>query len=380
MLVFVSQSQLDHALAVVGRVVAPRSEPPITAHVLLETRSGQLRLAATNLDMAIVALIDAEILEEGGLAVPARILADLVGSLPDGRVELCRRPKGCVLTIRAPRFEANARGMEAAAFPAIEAKEPAVLYRVHAGALRQGIEDVLFAAARDQTRPQLNGLLLRARGDGLTLVGCDSFRLSLRRIPLDRPVPDGTPDLIVPRAAMAEVARGFGALDEPVIVASTPTRSQAIFATGRLQIVARVVEGAYADYERVLDQTAGHDLTISVATAEIRQAARFSAIVARDSGNALHLEARPGQHGALVFQATAAQVGENSTEVAAAVAGPAATLGIDNAYLAEALGAVRSERLTIKAAAGAIRPVLLRPEPDGDAAQVIMPLTRPRPS
>ena len=97
--------------------------------------------------------------------------------------------------------------------------------------------------------------------------------------------------------------------------------------------------------------------------------------MSRDADNALHLEARPGQDGALVFQATAAQVGENSTEVAATVTGPAARLGLDNTYLTEALGAIRSERLTIAAAAGHLRPILLRPEPDGDATHVIMPLT-----
>jgi DNA polymerase-3 subunit beta len=322
--VAVSQSQLDRALAVVGRAVAPRSTLPVTGHVLLATRPGKLRLAATNLDLAIVTLIDAEVKAEGSLSVPARTLADLVGSLPDGEVELSRKPVGCELIIRAPRFAANATGLEATEFPAIDAAEPTVLYRVHAGTLRQGIEGVLFAAARDQARPQLSSLLLRAKGDSLTLVGCDSFRLAVRRLSLPQPVADDTPDLIVPRGTMAEVARGFGGLNERVAVASTPTRSQVIFASDRLQLIARLIDGSYVDYERVMEQTASHDLAISANTAEIRQAARFSAIVARDDNNALRVAVTPGppssapEDGAptertLVLQA-AAQVGENTTE------------------------------------------------------------------
>ena len=172
---------------------------------------------------------------------------------------------------------------------------------------------------------------------------------------------------------MAEVARGFGALDEPVVIASTPTGAQEIFGTATLQMVTRVIDGGYVDYERVLDQTATHDVVISTVAAELARAVRFSAIVARDASNALHLDARPGKDGALVFRAVAAQVGENTVEVAAAVDGPPAKLGLDSTYLADVLGAIRTERMTIKAASGATRPLLLTPEPDGDASFLIMP-------
>ena len=373
MFVTVPQSQLAAALRVVGRAVAARSTLPVTGHVLLSTKPGKLKLAATNMDLAIVTVLDAAVQEEGAMTVPARTFTDLVGSLPDTPIEL-RRGRTPDLTIKAPRFAATAKGLDAAEFPAIDAPGAEVRYAVAAQAFRQAIDDVIFAAARDQTRPQLSGLLLRAQGDALTLVGCDGFRLSVRRLPLTQPVPDGTPDLIVPRSTMAEVARGFGALDGPVTVACTPTGGQVVFMAPTLQFVSRLIDGAYVDFDRVLRQTDAHDVTIAAATADVQHAAHFTQIVARDADNHVRIDALPGASGTLVFQATAAQVGDNSTEVAARIDGTTAKLALDNTYLADVLGAIRTERLVIRAKAGAVQPVLLRPEPDGDARHVIMPI------
>ena len=388
MFVTVSQSQLAKAVSIVSRAVAPRSTLPITGHVLLATKAGKLKLAATNLDLAIVTLIDAEVKEEGGMSVPARLFTDLVGSLPDGQVELRRQKKTPELSVSAPRASASVKGLDAGEFPAIEASDAVVLYRVPAQALRQAIDDVIFAAARDQTRPQLSGLVLRAEGTVLTVVGCDSFRLSVRRVALTAPACGNCPDLIIPRSTMLEVARGFGALDEPVRVAATPSRSQVVFAASSLQMTTRVIDGAYVDFERVLGQSAQHDVRISAAAADLLRAARFSAIVARDDSNALRIVVTPGlptaaaaaggqpAEGTLVFQATAAQVGENTTEVAARITGPATNLALDNSYLADVLGAIRSTRLTIGAASGKTLPLLVQPEGAEHTQHVIMPLHR----
>ncbi len=387
MFVTVSQSQLAKALGIVSRAVAPRSTLPITGHVLLATKAGKLKLAATNLDLAIVTLIDAEVKEAGGMSVPARLFADLVGSLPDGQVELRRPKKTPELSVTATRAAASVKGLDSSEFPAIEAPDAVVLYRVPAAALRQAIDDVVFAAAKDQTRPQLSGLLLRAEGTVLTVVGCDSFRLSVRRVALTAPACGNCPDLIIPRTTMLEVARGFGSLEEPVRIAATPTRGQVVFAASALQLTTRVIDGAYVDFERVLGQTAQHDVRISTATADLLRAARFSAIVARDDSNALRIAVTPGPantpppgeslaEGTLVFQAAAAQVGENTTEVAACITGPATNLALDNSYLADVLGAIRSTRLTIGAASGRTLPLLVQPEGAEDTQHVIMPLHR----
>ncbi|HEY8741600.1 MAG TPA: hypothetical protein VIU62_00760, partial [Chloroflexota bacterium] len=132
---------------------------------------------------------------------------------------------------------------------------------------------------------------------------------------------------------------------------------------------------------------AQHDVRINTAAADLLRAARFSAIVARDDSNALRIAVTPGPanttpseessaEGTLVFQATAAQIGENTTEVAARISGPATNLALDNSYLADVLGAIRSTRLTIGAASGRTLPLLVQPEGAEDTQHVIMPLHR----
>ena len=157
------QSQLSKSLGIVGRAVAPRSSLPVTGHVLLATDNGRLKLAATNMDIAIVSWLDAEIEDEGSISVPARLFTDLVNSLPNDRVELDLSRRTQTLLVKGVRFEANVKGLDASEFPRIDAVAEQPLLELPAAELRQAIEDVLFAAAKDETRPQLAGLLFRAR-------------------------------------------------------------------------------------------------------------------------------------------------------------------------------------------------------------------------
>src|SRR3972149_4596061 len=80
------QENLAKGLGIVGRAVAVRSTLPITSHVLLTTDGGRLKLAATNLEIALSCWIGAQVEEEGAITIPARLLVDFVSSLPNERI------------------------------------------------------------------------------------------------------------------------------------------------------------------------------------------------------------------------------------------------------------------------------------------------------
>ena len=371
------QSQLSKSLGIVGRAVAPRSSLPVTGHVLLATDNGRLKLAATNMDIAIVSWLDAEIEDEGSISVPARLFTDLVNSLPNDRVELDLSRRTQTLLVKGVRFEANVKGLDASEFPRIDAVAEQPLLELPAAELRQAIEDVLFAAAKDETRPQLAGLLFRARESALTLVGCDGFRLSIRKLPLEAPVPEEV-DLIVPARTMAEVARIHGALDEPVSVSVKPNHSQMLFHAPSVEIISRLIDGSYVEFQRLLDQVARHNVRATVTTADLQRAARFTSFVSRDANNALRIEVKPSGEdagpGVVTLQATAAQVGDNTTEIDAVVDGAEARIALDNTYLTDAAEAIHTQQVVISATAGQTLPVLLKPVGADDVLHLIMPM------
>lgn len=382
---FCSQAALSKSLATVGHAVASRSTLPVMGHVLLSTEGSRLRLATTNMDIAIVSWIPAEIDSEGSIAVPWRLFTDLTNTLVCERIELDLNRRSQTLIVRGARSEANVKGLDASEFPRIDQVLEPPLLSIPGDTLCSAISDVQFAAAKDDMRPQLAGLLLRlgpreaglSQDAELTLVGCDSFRLSIRHVSLETPV-QHTVDLIVPARTMQEVSRIFSGTEETIAIATTPNRSQVLFHSESVDIVSRLIEGNYVDFSRLLDQTARHTVHITVTTDDLERAARFTSYVSRDANNALHLSIKPANAdngpGTLTLQASAAQIGENVTEIDGVVEGGAAEMNLDNTYLTDAVTAIHTKQTAIWTTNGQMLPVLLKPVGTDEVLHMIMPM------
>ena len=117
------QENLARGLGIVGRAVAVRSTLPITSNVLISTEHGRIKLAATNLDIALSCWIGGQIEDEGAITVPSRLLSDFVNSLPADKVSLTLAPRARQLKIVCARNEATISGMDADDFPPIPAVE-----------------------------------------------------------------------------------------------------------------------------------------------------------------------------------------------------------------------------------------------------------------
>ena len=154
---------------------------------------------------------------------------------------ITRRP-GVSYTALVP----NLKGLEAEEFPAIptidEATADARQVTFASAELRTAIQQVAFAAAPDDTRPVLAGVLLEVREARATLVAADGFRLAITTIDLAEPVAEPW-SAIIPAATLVQLARAIGDLDEPVTVTMTPNGGQVVFHTESLDLTARLIDG-----------------------------------------------------------------------------------------------------------------------------------------
>ncbi len=173
------QENLSRGLGVVGRAVATRTTLPITNNVLLATDQSRLKLGATNLEMAISYWIGAKVEEEGAITVPARLLTEFVNSLPNDKIDISLSLKTKTLELKCARFEARISGIDAKDFPPIPTIDEGITARVEVEALRQGISQVAFAAASEESRPVLTGVDTQFDNDLLTLAAADGFRLAV---------------------------------------------------------------------------------------------------------------------------------------------------------------------------------------------------------
>ncbi|MGB9633198.1 MAG: DNA polymerase III subunit beta, partial [Chloroflexaceae bacterium] len=223
------QENLKRGLATVSHAVAGKSTLPILANVLLATDGGRLKLAATNLEIGITHWIGAQVQEEGAITVPARLLADVVGGLPNDRVTLTLDARTQTLRVECGRFVSNIKGADADDFPTI----PSIADReattsLPADVLRQAIEQVAFAAATDESRPVLVGVLVRLREQTMFMAAADGFRLATRQAPLAEVVSKPV-EFIVPARALLELARIAGEAESNVGMIVTPGGGQVLF-------------------------------------------------------------------------------------------------------------------------------------------------------
>src|SRR5215207_8734266 len=200
------QENLAKGLSVVNRAVAARTTLPITQHVLLATDGGRLKLAATNMEIALSCWIGAKVEEEGTVTLPARFLTPFVDSLPNDKLALTLQPRGRQVKIQCGRNQATIGGMDADDFPPIPTVEGDATVRLDPSALRKALTQVVFAAATDDSRPVLTGVHTKVEGAEMTLAAADGFRLAVHRLPLAE-ASKAAFEVIIPARAFGELNR-----------------------------------------------------------------------------------------------------------------------------------------------------------------------------
>src|SRR4051794_31716455 len=368
--------KLNEGLATVGRVVAPRSTLPVLGNVLLQTEGGQLKLAATNLELTVICWVGAKVEEEGSITLPARLLQDYVGLLSAGE-PLQFELKAKKAHLSCGRFEANISGIDAEEFPAIPSVSGGTSLKLPAPKLKEAIAQVVFAAAADDSRPVLAGVLMTVSGGKLTLAAADGFRLAVRKVDLgDVDVPDLS--MIVPAKALTEVARGLPSDDEvEVEIAVTADSSQVLFRHRQAEIVSRLIEGQFPDFNRIIPRESKTRVTLQ--TADFLRATKAAQVFARDNSMIVRLNLVPAEGGdealgRVTVAATSAEIGDNTGDVDASVEGEAMQVAFNGRYLRDALEALDAQQAFLEVT-GPASPGLIRPAsgPNG-YIQVIMPM------
>ena len=173
MRVSVLQENLARGLGIVSRAIGSRPTLPVLANVLITAEDGRLRLSATNLEIAIIARVGAKVDEDGAITVPARTFQDFINALPPERVDLVLDTKTNSLKISCGMATSNMRGISADDYPALQEAPSDDGIAIAAQAFQEMITHVVFAAAKEDNRPVLTGVMTRFEGDILTMAAAD---------------------------------------------------------------------------------------------------------------------------------------------------------------------------------------------------------------
>lgn len=369
------QENLKRGLAIVGHAVAGKSTLPVLSNILLATDDGRLKLAATNLEIGITCWIGAKIEDEGAVTIPAKLLADVVGGLPNDKIALELDARTQTVGLKCARYEASIKGIEADEFPVIPTISEAVpTASFPPDLLRETIDQVAFAAATDDTRPVLAGVLMRLRGKTATFAAADGFRLALRTIELPEPVAEPV-EVIIPARALTELARIIGDAESNVEITVTPSGGQVLFHTESTDLVSRLIEGRYPDIERIIPSN--HSTRTVIETQELAKAVKLASYFATASSNIVRLTFESGGElspGKLLISANAAEVGDNKGVLDGMVHGSGGQIALNVKFLSEALAAIKTPQIAIETQT-AQNPGVFKPIGSDGYLHIVMPMT-----
>lgn len=367
----IERAGLLKALGHVHSVVERRNTIPILANVLLEASDGRLSLTATDMDLAIVDTVPAEVEVASATTVQAHTLYDIVRKLPEGAQVGIDAPGGNgVMTIRAGRSTFSLATLPAEDFPKIASGELPHSFELAAAALRGLIDRTRFAISTEETRYYLNGIYLHAAASDkvsvLRTVATDGHRLARCEMALPAGA-ERMPGIIVPRKTVNEVRKLIDGMESPVQLSLSDTRLR--IASDGVVLISKLIDGSFPDYERVIPT--GNDKVMEVACRDFAAAVDRVATIATEKSRAVKLSVGRNH---LTVSATSPDAGSASEEIEVSYGAAPIEIGFNSRYLLDITEQIEGEAAEF-AMADPGSPTVVRDSADRSAAlYVLMPL------
>jgi len=378
MKVIVKQDQLAQGVGIVSRAVSTRSPLPVLANILLQTDDGRLKLSATNLEMGISAWIGAKVEQPGSLTVPSRTFVDLVSNLPSEDVAMIVDERTHTLNVRCGALNTDIKGISADEFPPMPEPDLTASIPLNVANFKEMIQEVVFAASREESRPNLTGVHLSFEGDYLVLAATDGYRISIAKAIMAQK-PAQKIEALIPARALAELARIAVNGDETLQMAFPAGRGQVIFHLQDVELVSQLIEGNFPNYAAIIPPSFKTRTVLS--TAELLKACRQTEIIAREGSYIARLDIQP-ESGAekpsqLEISANSEQTGSSEVMVDASIDGTPLLIAFNVRFLREVLEVIKTPNVVLETNA-ANSPAMIRPVGDESFQHIIMPMNLQR--
>ncbi|MCS6776597.1 MAG: DNA polymerase III subunit beta [Chloroherpetonaceae bacterium] len=350
-----SRKALSEAVQTVGHAVSGRNALPILNHILIRSEKEGLRLIATDTEIGISCRIPAEIEATGALTAPARLLTEVLANLPDRSDVALSVDRSHTVHIHCDRSDYKILGLPAEEYPNLPDVQDTASFTLPQKVLREMIRQTIFAVSPDNTRPILTGILIAFDGETVRFVSTDTHRLAVKTVVAKEG--QGAQNAVVPERAMNQLTRLLSDAEGDVQV--TLSSNQAHFAlpgADEVQITARLIEGQFPNFQRVIPTQYQKRLTLY--TQSLLSAVRRASIVAREDAHRVIL--RTGED---KLELTASsQSGNAHEEMDVTREGDDVEIAFNARYLLDVLSVLDTERLTLELTEP-LKPGVIRPVP-----------------
>lgn len=354
-------------LQAVSRSVGTRSTLPVLDNTLLSVAGKKLKIAATNLEIGVIKFIPVQDGVDGEITVPAKTLVELISGL--GQSEVTLESEGEILTVTSGSFKASINGIPATEFPVIPTTSakgvsfPKEIFLTSS--------QILFAAAVDEGRPVLTGILTEVKDSKLDFVATDGFRLAHRQIQLALSERKRVEEFktLIPKRTYEEVLRIISEQEvTDVTIATSENQNQAVFSLGETIVSSRLIEGQFPVWEKIVPaEIIGRAL---VGKDALLKAIKLAAVFARGEANILVLTTKKGS---LNLKSSAKEIGSQENEIEANTEGEELQIAFNTKFLQDAVSNIPTSQLSLDFS-GALSAALIKPVGEEGLEYIVMPV------
>lgn len=354
-------------------IVEKRTTVPVLSHVLLSATHAGLTLTATDLDMALVETVPAQVRIAGRICVSAHLLHDIIKKLPDLPIDIEINQETRQLSLKAGRSHFNLPGLAPEDFPEITSSVLTHHFDINTSDFRYMIDHTRFAMSSDETRYHLNGIYFHPfEEDGIKLraVASDLHRLACVSIN----APEGSadmPPMIIGRKAIAEIRKLLDEAQEQVKVGLSDSRFELSIQGGqnRMSFSTRLVDGQFPEYQQTL--TSDIERTVKVNTRALADAADRVSTVITDRDRILRINLE-NQHAKLSGISQELGAAQEEVDVESTSSDPI-QICCNVRYMLDVAGLIKDEEMNLHLTSPET-PMIIRPANTNSEAYVIMPL------
>ena len=335
-LVKASRDALLKPLQVVSGIVERRQTLPILANILVRKDGERVSFTATDLEIQIQTSADiGSGKDAAATTVAARKLVDILRALPEADVALSLSNKKMAIASGKSRF--NLQTLAAEEFPTVAQAEFTADFTLPASTLKYLLAMVHFAMAQQDIRYYLNGMLLVVDGTTVRAVATDGHRLALCEVAKDGA--SNKIEAIIPRKTVLELSRLLPDSDEPVRVQMAA--NQVKFSFGDIELVSKLVEGKFPDYQRVLP--AANTKVFAIGREDLMHALQRAAILTTDMFKGVRMVLGTGT---LKITSTNADQEDAQDELEIDYTGDGLDIGFNVNYLLDVLANLKNEQIS----------------------------------
>ena len=338
MKITLSQPELNRLASLAGNVVPSKSTLPILSTLLLEVEQEGVSVSATDLDLSIHLVTEAEVVKKGTVAVPARRFSEIVRKLDS--VDVTLETSENALSIHCGRAQFQITTMDAADFPKLPGSKGIESFEVPSGTFKDMIRRTRYAVSQDLARPSMNGIFLELDAEKITMVATDGHRLAFCRRQESLPV-SSSYGVIIPAKALDQLLR---LLPDEGELSMGISETQAFFETGAVKLYTRLIEGPFPNYQQVVPKQNEQSLDVNT-EALLVATDRVSTLAASLTTKQIKMVLGSDS---LVLEVASPDIGRAKEEIEAVYGGEKMSIGYNAVYLLDVLKNIGSEEVRFK--------------------------------